>query len=89
MKTIALLITMILLCGCIRDRGFDHANLQIKSGHVSVTAYDSGELLACYWPDGKTGFDCESLQLDLGKNGQETKGMIINGERVQPEREQS
>ena len=68
MKTIALLITLILLCGCIaRDRGFDHANLQIKSGHVSVTAYDSGELLACYWPDGKRGFDCESLQLDLSK----------------------
>ena len=70
MKIITLFMALILLCGCtsrFSDKGFDHANLKIKSGKVSVTAYDSGELLACYWPNGRKGFDCESLQLDLDR----------------------
>jgi len=43
----------LLLAGCTPDRGNDHTSLYIKSGEVSITAYDSGEVLLCFWPYGK------------------------------------
>ena len=61
-------ILFLILAGCSgNDRGSDHARLNISSGEVSVTAYDSGEVLVCYWPKGRSGYDCESLQLDLDR----------------------
>lgn len=65
MKIFAVVAVALALCGCIRDNGKDIADLDIKSGRITVLAYDSGEVSVCYYPDGRKGGDCKSLQLDL------------------------